>query len=150
MKHYKKGYIAGVFDLFHIGHLNLIRRAKERCDYLLVGVVSEEIPIHYKGPGKAPVISLEERMAIVEAIRYVDEVVPVTFDNLPKVKAWELYGYDAYFSGDDYADNKGWQEEGRQLAEHGVDLVFVSYTKERTSTGIRQVLDQKKNGKSEE
>lgn len=95
MKVYKTGYIAGVFDLFHIGHLNLIRKAKERSEYLIVGVLSDELVLHFKN--KAPYIPFQERLEIVKAIKYVDKAVPVTFDNIDKLDAWNLYRYDCLF-----------------------------------------------------
>ena len=91
------GYTAGVFDLFHIGHLNILRRAKEQCDYLIVGVTVDEL-VSYKG--KRAFIPYDERAAIVGAIRYVDKVVPQTTMN--KMKAWEQYHFNRMFVGDDW------------------------------------------------
>ena len=85
MKKYKVGYTTGVFDMFHMGHLNIIKRAKEQCEYLIVGVSTDEVVQSYKH--KTPVVAYDERAAIVEAIRYVDEVVPQTSMN--KLEAWE-------------------------------------------------------------
>ena len=96
-KKYKLGYVPGVFDLFHVGHLNLINRAREQSEYLLAGVLSDELVMHFKG--KRPYIPFEERFSIVRAIKGVDEAVKVDFSNTVKMDAWKLYHYDAYFSG---------------------------------------------------
>lgn len=103
MEKYRIGYTAGVFDLFHIGHLNLLRRAKEHCEYLIVGVSVDNL-VAYKG--KYAVIPYEDRKKIVEAIRYVDEVVPQC--NMNKMEAWEKYHFDVMFVGDDWKGSKKW------------------------------------------
>lgn len=97
-KKYKVGYTAGVYDLFHIGHLNLLRRAKEQCEYLIVAVSTDELVQQYKN--KTPVIPFSERKAIVEAIKYVDEVVPQT--SRDKISAYEKHHFDVMFVGDDW------------------------------------------------
>ena len=130
------GYTTGVYDLFHIGHLNLLRNAKKNCDYLIVGLTTDEL-VQYKG--KSPVIPLEERMAIVEAIKYVDEVV--IQDDLDKVKAWEKYHYDILFVGDDWKGNDKWNEYERQLNERGAKVQYLPYTKTTSSTLITKVLN---------
>ena len=91
------GYTTGVYDMFHIGHLNILRRAKEQCDYLIVGVSTDELVQHDKH--KTPIIPLAERMKIVEAIRYVDKVVPQPNKN--KIEAWEKYHFNKMFVGSD-------------------------------------------------
>jgi glycerol-3-phosphate cytidylyltransferase len=131
------GYVSGSFDLFHIGHLNLLRRAKERCNKLIVGVLSNEAIVRIKH--KQPIITLDDRLAIVAAIRYVDEVDVTTRELLDKVKAWEKYHFDAMFSGDDHAwDN--WIKEKDTLAEFGAELVFFPYTKGISTTSLRNDL----------
>ena len=130
-KHWRKGYISGAFDLFHIGHLNLIRRSKERCDYLVVGVLTDEIVGRYKK--KWPVVPLGERLEIIGALKYVDEVDITTEPLLKKMTAWEKYGFDAMFSGDDHMHD-GWAIEEDDLKERGADLVFFPYTNEVTTT----------------
>lgn len=137
-KKYKLGYVPGVYDLFHIGHLNLIRRAKEQSEYLLAGVLSDELVEHFKG--KKPYIPFEERIAIVEAVREVDEVVKVDFSNTVKMDAWKLYHYDAYFSGNDHEND--WDDERRALRELGSDIVFLPYTKSTSSTKIKEQIRQ--------
>lgn len=94
MKKYRVGYTTGVFDLFHIGHLNILRRAKERCEYLIVGVTTDEL-VSYKNT--RAIIPHEERMAIVGAIKYVDKVVPQ--ETMDKMEAWKRYHFDAMFVG---------------------------------------------------
>lgn len=140
MKKYHIGYTAGVFDLFHIGHLNLLKRAKERCDYLMVGVLTDELVIHFKGHG--PYIPTNERIAIIEAIKYVDEVVPVTFDNIKKKSAWELYHFDCLFSGDDWKDHPAWIADKKVLNELGSNIEFFSYTEETSTTMIREKIQE--------
>lgn len=135
-KPYKKGYVPGVFDLFHIGHLNLIRRAKEQSEYLMAGVLSDELVVHFKG--KRPYIPFEERIAIVGAIQGVDEVVKVDFSNTVKMEAWKLYHYDAYFSGNDHQDE--WEREQKELQAVGSDIVYLPYTQSTSSTMIKQQI----------
>lgn len=135
---YDKGYCAGVFDLFHIGHVNLFRRAKEQCNHLVVGVLTDELVEHFKG--NPPYIPFAERLQMVAACRYVDEAVPVTFENIGKIDAWDRYHYDAFFSGDDYEGNPVWMEEGRLLNERGSRIVFLSYTQTTSSTKIKQAI----------
>lgn len=135
MKKYKIGYTTGVYDLFHIGHLNLLRNAKEQCERLIVGITVDEL-VSYKG--KRAVIPYEERREIVAAIRYVDEVVPQT--ELDKVKAWEKYHFDVLFVGDDWKGKPNWVEYEKALAKENVDVVYLPYTKETSSTRLRDVL----------
>ena len=137
MAKYKIGYTTGVYDLFHIGHLNLLKNAKEQCDYLIVGVTVDEL-VSYKG--KQAVIPFEERIEIVKAIRYVDKVVPQ--DDMDKVKAWEKYNYNALFVGDDWKGKPNWIKYQQQLAEKNVDVVYLPYTKETSSTKLRDVLNK--------
>lgn len=140
MKRYKIGYLAGVFDLFHVGHLNLIRRAKERCDYLIVGALTDEMVEKFKK--NPPYIPFEERKQILEAIRYVDEVVPVTEKNHEKMKAWNLYHFDCLFSGDDYTDNSYWIEDQKSLQNVGSDIEYFPYTKSTSSTMIKAAISK--------
>lgn len=137
-KKYRLGYVPGVFDLFHIGHLNLIRRASAQSEYLLAGVLSDELVEHFKG--KRPVIPLEERMAIVGAVKGVDRVVKVDFSNTVKMDAWKLYHYDAYFSGDDHKAE--WERERKALQAVGSDIVYLSYTQGVSSTMIKKELGE--------
>lgn len=137
-KQYHIGYVAGVFDLFHIGHLNLLRRAKEQCDYLIAGVVTDEQVIAAKKT--KPYISFEERLAIVQACRYVDEAVEIPADQPGTEEAFYRYHFDAQFSGSDYADNPFWIAKKAFLQQHGSDLVFFPYTQGTSSTEIKEQL----------
>lgn len=135
------GFTAGVFDLFHIGHLNLLRRCKEQCGYLIVGVMTDEFTKHQKGEN--PYISLNARMEIVKAIKYVDEVVPVDYHNTNKIEAWKLYHFDVCFSGDDHAVESGFLEEQRILRELGSDMIFLPYTQSTSSTKIKKDINSR-------
>lgn len=145
-KKYQTGLLMGVFDLFHIGHLNLIMRAKEECAFLRVAVLSDDLVWEYKK--KRPVIGQEERMRIVEAIRYVDEVVLID-DNPSRIMEWHRRPFDCFFSGDDYTANDYWNWEREELKKLGADLCFFPYTKEQSSTMIRKKLESKTQGEEE-
>lgn len=132
MKKYKIGYTTGVFDMFHVGHLNIIQKAKEQCDYLIVGVSTDEVVQKYKN--KTPVITFEQRKRIVEAIRYVDEVVPQT--TMDKTVAWQELKFDAIFHGDDWKGTGYYNECEEQLKKLGVDVVFIPHTPGISSTEI--------------
>ena len=136
MNKYKVGYTTGVFDLFHIGHLNILKRAKEQCDYLIVGVSTDEVVQGYKH--KTPIIPFEERIEIVEAIKFVDEVVPQT--SMDKFAAWEKLKFDAIFHGDDWKGSKMYSEIERKFKSVGVEMVFFPYTKGTSSTILGEVL----------
>jgi len=129
------GYTTGVFDMFHIGHLNILKRAKEQCEFLIVGVTTDEL-VSYKN--KQAIIPHEERMAIVESIKYVDKVVPQ--ENMDKMQAWENYKFDVMFVGSDWKGTDKWNEFERQFGEVGVDIVYFPYTKGTSSTQLREVL----------
>ena len=131
-----KGYTTGVFDLFHIGHLNILKRAKEKCDYLIVGVSTDELVEKCKN--KIPIIPYEERKAIVEAIRYVDEVVPQTNKN--KLEALQNIGFDIMFVGDDWKGSALFSETEKEFRKFGVDIVYFPYTKDTSSTLLTEVL----------
>lgn len=130
------GYTTGVFDLFHIGHLNILKRAKEQCDYLIVGVSTDELVEQYKN--KRPVICYEERVQIVEAIRYVDEVVPQV--DRDKFAAWEKYRFNRMFVGDDWKGSSLFNEMEMRFAPLGVEIVYFPYTKGTSSTFLKQTL----------
>ena len=139
-KRYEIGYTAGVFDMFHVGHVNLLRNAKGLCEKLVVGVSNEDCVVH---KGKLPVICLEDRMAVVQACRWVDGVV--VQDELDKYKAWEWLHYDVLVSGDDWKGVTRWKGYERALREDGADVVYFPYTKGVSSSIIRNSL--KENGK---
>lgn len=127
------GYTPGVFDMFHIGHLNLIRRARERCDYLIVGVATDELSIRQKG--KRPLVPFLERVEIVQSIRYVDQVVP--YDTPDRLDAWARLKFDIFFKGDDWKDLPSSKELEKKFSEIGVEAVYLPYTQHRSSTLLR-------------
>ena len=138
-KKYKIGYTTGVFDMFHIGHLNVLKRAKEQCDFLIVGVSTDENVQAYKH--KTPVIPFEQRKVIVEAIRYVDQVVPQ--ENMDKFAAWENYHFDAIFHGDDWKGSDMYNEIEAKLKAVGCDMVFLPHTDGVSSTDIVKKIHDK-------
>lgn len=142
-KPYHIGYVAGAFDMFHIGHLNLLRRAKERCDYLVAGVISDDRVYELKN--RMPIIPCHERMQVVEGCRYVDEVIELPLGKAGIRDAYERVHFDCMFSGDDHADNPGWLAEQAYLRTQGSDIVFVSYTKETSTTDIRKKMNLQSN-----
>ncbi len=138
-KHYKIGYTQGVYDMFHIGHLNLINHAKEYCDYLIVGVNADDLVQSYKH--KTPVINQEERRAIVANIKAVDECFIAT--SLDKIEAWKKIHFDAIFIGDDWKGNPRWEQTKADLAKVGVDVVFLPHTNGITSTILSPLYNDK-------
>ncbi|MBR6402236.1 MAG: HAD-IA family hydrolase [Eubacterium sp.] len=135
-KKYKVGYVPGVFDLFHTGHLNLLTKCKSRCEHLIVGILTDELVEYYKG--KRPVISYEDRAKVVEALKVVDEVIPVDFSNTDKLDAWEQLHYDCHFSGDDHVGH--WNDIMEELRKRGSNMEFFPYTQGISSTQIRASL----------
>ena len=133
-KPYRIGYVPGVFDLFHTGHLRLIERCKERCDHLIVGVLTDELVEFYKG--KPPVVSCEDRMNVIRGLKACDEVIPVDFSNTDKLDAWEQLHYDCHFSGDDHVGH--WNDVWQELKKRGSNMEFFSYTKGISSTAIKE------------
>ena len=138
MKKYRIGYTTGVFDLFHIGHLNILRNAKEQCEYLIVGVSTDEVVKNYKN--KTPIIPYEERSAIVASIKYVDQVVPQ--ETMDKYEAWEKYHFDAAIGGARRDEEKSsmYIEIEEKLKAVGCDMVFLPHTDGTSSTIITDVL----------
>ncbi|MDP4010210.1 MAG: adenylyltransferase/cytidyltransferase family protein [Candidatus Shapirobacteria bacterium] len=130
------GYTAGVYDLFHIGHLNLLRNAKGLCDYLIVGV-SSDILVSYKN--KKAVIPFSERIEIVRAIKYVDSVVPQ--ENMDKFEMWKKVKFDVMFVGDDWYNTDKWKDIEEQFEKVGVKIVYFPYTKGTSSTLINKTLE---------
>lgn len=131
------GYTTGVYDMFHMGHLNILKRAKEQCDYLIVGVSTDELVQHDKN--KTPIIPFEERCAIVEAIRYVDKVVPQTDKN--KFAAWEKYHFNKMFVGSDWKGTPQWNRYEKQFAPVGVEIIYLDHTDGISSTILRDKLN---------
>ena len=137
MEKYKLGYTTGVYDMFHIGHLKLLKRAKEQCEFLIVGVTSDEL-VSYKN--KKAIIPHKERMEIVESIKYVDQVV--SQENMDKMEAWKEYKFDVMFVGSDWKGTDKWNELEKQFGKVGVDIVYFPYTQRTSSTKLRAVLDK--------
>jgi len=137
LKKYKVGYTTGVYDMFHVGHLNLLKRAKENCEHLIVGVTTDEL-VSYKN--KKAIIPHDERMEIVGSVKYVDEVV--SQDNMNKMEAWEKYKFDVMFVGDDWKGTEKWNRFEDEFREVGVEIVYFSYTKGTSSTKLREVLEK--------
>ena len=131
----KIGYTSGVYDLFHIGHLNLLRNAKSMCDKLVVGVTTDEL-VSYKN--KKPVIPYSERIEIVRAIEYVDAVVPQ--ENMNKLTMWKKLKFDTMFVGDDWFESDKWADFDAQFKEVGVVIVYFPYTKGISSTLLNKTL----------
>ncbi len=136
-KKYKIGYTTGVFDMFHIGHLNIIRRAKEQCEYLIVGVTTDELC--NKRKNKLPIICEEDRVSIVEAIKFVDKVV--LQDNMDKLAAVKKYNVDAVFVGSDWKGTPSWDNYEKEFAAEGCSVVYLSHTDGISSTILRERLN---------
>lgn len=137
-KKYKIGYTTGVYDMFHIGHLNILRRAKEQCDYLIVGVTTDELC--YQRKQKYPIINENERMAIVEAIRYVDMVIPQK--DMEKIRPVKELGADVVFVGSDWKGTDAWNEYEKQFAEIGCTVVYLEHTDGISSSLLREKLNK--------
>ncbi len=134
------GYTSGVYDLFHIGHLNLLKNAKGLCDKLIVGVSVDKL-VEYKN--KRSVIPFEERIEIVRNIKYVDAVIPQ--EELDKFKMWEKLHFDILFVGDDWFQTPSWQEMEEKFNKVNVRVVYFPYTKGTSSTLINQTLENLRN-----
>ena len=132
----KVGYTTGVFDMFHVGHLNIIKKAKSNCDYLIVGVSTDELVKKYKK--KMSIIPFEHRMEIISSIKYVDEVSPVT--NRDKIQAFIDIGYDVLFVGDDWKGEPVFNELEKYLFIHGAKIEYFTYTKNVSSTKFSELL----------
>ncbi len=138
IKKYKIGYTTGVFDMFHIGHLNILKRAKAMCDYLIVGVSTDEVVQEYKH--KSPVIPFEDRLAIVESIKFVDKAIPQT--TMDKMVAYNELHFDALFHGSDWKDSIMYDEIEKSFSAIGVDVVFLPHTDGISSSLIRDKSDK--------
>ena len=137
-KKYSVGYTTGVFDLFHIGHLNILKQAKKYCEFLIVGISTDELVQSYKN--KCPVISFAERSSIVEACKYVDQVVPQESRN--KLAAFDKYKFDVMFVGDDWQGKPLFVKVEEELKKYGVNVVYFPYTKTTSSTMLKEVLEK--------
>lgn len=132
-KKYKIGYTTGVYDMFHIGHLNILRRAKEQCDFLIVGVTTDELS--FKRKNKYPIINESDRMEIVRAIKYVDKVIPQV--DMDKIKPVMEYGVDVVFVGSDWKGTEAWNNYEKEFAQVGCSVVYLPHTEGISSTALR-------------
>lgn len=131
------GYAAGAFDLFHVGHLNILRHAKENCDFLIAGVVSDEMLRLTKGV--EPIIPTAERVEIVRSITYVDQV---HIEDVPdKLETWRRLRFTHFFKGDDWRGTERGERLEREFADVGVEVVYFPYTVHTSSTALRHALD---------
>ena len=131
------GYTSGVFDLFHVGHVNLLRSARAMCDKLIVGVTIDDLVL-YKN--KHPVIPFHERIAVVQACRYVDVAVPQ--DDMNKRVAFNRYKFDVMFVGDDWFDSERWNALDEEFKALGVRIIYLPYTKGTSSTLVNETLEK--------
>ena len=140
-KRFRVGYVSGVFDLFHIGHINLLRRAKEQCDYLIAAVASDEYVRSRKK--REPFIPFDERLEVVRSCRYVDEAVGIPFRYAGTVDAFQKYHFDCQFVGSDCENDPWWLKQKEYLKQNGATLVFLPYTAQTSSTKIKTLIEQK-------
>jgi glycerol-3-phosphate cytidylyltransferase len=131
------GYTTGVFDLFHIGHVKILQKAKSLCDKLIVGVSTDNLVKKYKN--KKPIIPFSERVEVIKNNRCVDLVV--SQNSLDKLKSWKRLKYDVMFVGDDWYATKKWRDLDKEFRKNGVKIVYLPYTKKTSSTKINRILD---------
>jgi glycerol-3-phosphate cytidylyltransferase len=136
------GYTGGVFDLFHLGHLNILKNAKSLCDKLIVGVSTDDL-VSYKH--KKSVIPFSERIQIVSACKYVDLAIPQ--DKIDKVEMYKKIKFDILFVGDDWYKSEGWENYEKKLSEYSVKVIYFPYTKGTSSTLINETLEYLRNKK---
>ena len=133
------GYAPGVYDMFHIGHLNILRNASLHCDQLIAGVLTDEMAARAKG--QQPIIPFVERVELVRSVRYVERAIA---EDVPdKLAIWERVGFDVIIKGDDWRGTAKGDKLEREFAAVGVDVVYLPYTAHTSSTILRQVLDQR-------
>ena len=136
-KKYKIGYTTGVFDLFHVGHLNILRNAKSLCDYLIVGVSTDDVVL--KNKGKAPVIPFEDRADIVSSIKYVDKVIKQTdYSADAKIKTVLENGVNALFVGSDWKGTEKWNIIEQELKKRGCDVIYLPRTEKVSTSMLRK------------
>lgn len=136
MAKYKIGYTTGVFDMFHIGHLNILKKAKALCDYLIVGVSTDELVREYKH--KTPIIKFNERLNIVSSIKYVDKALAQTSMN--KIDAWNNLHFDVIFHGSDWENSEMYNKIVEEFRQVGVDVIFLPHTPGTSSTFLKEAL----------
>lgn len=137
-KKYKIGYTTGVFDMFHIGHLNILRRAKEQCEYLIVGVTTDSLCEERKK--KLPIICEAERVEIVRAIKYVDEVV--LQNDMEKIRPVKEHSVDVVFVGSDWQGTPTWIEYEKEFASVGCSVVYLEHTEGISSSILRERINK--------
>ncbi len=136
-----KGYTTGVFDMFHIGHLNIIKKSKQNCDYLIVGITTDELCMKIKG--KKPIVPFSERVEIVRALKYVDEVIAQ--DRVDEIGDYQKYEFDRIFKGSDWKNTEKWNTLEEYFLSVDVKVMFFEYTDTTTSTELRKKLLNIKN-----
>lgn len=142
-KKYKLGFTAGVFDLFHVGHLNLFERCKKKCESLIVAVCDDDYVRNVKH--KEPVFSIEERVRIIGALKCVDRVVIVTAEEVEdKMLAYEKFGFDVLFSGDDWKGSERYRKTEEQFSAVGVSIEYLPYTQGVSTSQIKEKMAGKK------
>lgn len=132
------GYTTGVYDMFHIGHLNILKKAKEQCDYLIVGVTTDELCFSRKN--KYPIINQDERLEIIDSIKYVDRAVFQT--DMDKLKAVKKYNVNKVFVGSDWKGTPSWNEYEKEFAKLGCTVVYLDHTDGISSTILREKLNE--------
>ena len=141
MKKYKVGYTCGVFDLFHVGHLNLLERCKQQCEYLIVGMCDDDYVINIKK--KEPVIKEDDRLRILNALKCVDLAVKVDVETTnDKMKAWHKFKFDVLFSGDDWKGTPRYLKTEEQFKEIGATIVYLPYTQGVSTTNIKEKMNK--------
>ena len=134
------GYTSGVFDLFHIGHLNILRNSKSMCDHLIVGVSTDALVFEYKK--KNPIIPMLERIEILRHITYVDTVI--VQEDMDKMKMWRRLKFNILFVGDDWMDSLKWQKYEEDFNKVDVKVIYFPYYRGTSSTKINQILDERR------
>ncbi len=141
MKKYRIGFTTGVFDLFHVGHLNLLERCKEQCNYLIVAVCDDDYVRNIKH--KEPVIELNDRMRIIGALKCVDEVVVITTEEVEdKMLALKKYKFDVLFSGDDWKGTPRYEKTEEQFKTLGASIEYLPYTQGVSTTDIKKKINK--------
>lgn len=132
------GYTTGVYDMFHIGHLNILKRAKEKCDYLIVGVTTDELC--YLRKNKYPIINQDDRLQIIDSIKYVDKAV--FQDTMDKLEVVKKYNVDIVFVGSDWKGTPSWNEYEKEFAQYGCSVIYLDHTDGISSTILREKLNE--------
>lgn len=141
MKKYKNGYTTGVYDMFHVGHLNILRRAKDYCEFLVVGVSTDDVV--FKNKNVFPIISFKDRVEIIKSIKYVDKVIPQTrYDIEGKIKAVKENKIDVVFVGSDWLGTEKWNKIEEELNKIGCDVVYLPHTDGISSTLLRKKINE--------